>query len=370
MVSERVVLGGACGALLASTVLLLCFDQVDQNEYGLVFNWVTKQIRPQVYHGGTHMIGAWNKFITFPATVQTIEFSERLGLATAGTLHTRTKEGLGLQLSISFQYKLKPEDLPRLFALTNYGYEALYTRIARDQLLEAASEYEGPQYWLERKKIGDHMRNLVETQLNSSYASLWGLQLLIIDLPDQFEQSITKTQVQQQVMKTRQNEQVAASIRADTEVLQADFERKIAIVQAGAEANASLASRLADAEAKKRRIAAEAEVLGYLRERLKLSPNAAVEYQQLDAYAGLQNATFLANVLGATPVVQAAGAVGGETVRSFIQKGSLPSSAPSRRAGDQASSATQSASVASTSARRDARFLAKFARLSVGSASG
>merc|ERR1719414_1134957 len=122
--------------------------------------------------------------MVFPATAQTIEFSERAMLSSSGMLHTRTKEGLGLHLSIAFQYKLDPEQLPELYRLTNYQYEGIFTRIARDQLLEAASEYEGPQYWLQRHHIGTHMRKLVDDQLRASHASVWGLQLLVIDLPD------------------------------------------------------------------------------------------------------------------------------------------------------------------------------------------
>jgi hypothetical protein len=297
--------GCAIVVLVVSVLAFMSIGQVDQNEYGLVMNWVTKKIGDQVYHGGTHMIGFWNTFIVFPAVVQTIEFSERPWMHTSTSLHTRTKEGLGLHLSISFQYKLIPDDIPKLYALTNLNYEGLFTRIARDQLLEAASEYEGPQYWQERRKIGDHMRRLVDEQLKDSYATLWGLQLLVIDLPDQYEMSITMTQVQQQMAKTRRNEQVAASIRADTEVMNADYGRQIKIIQAGADANYTLETKLATAEAAKRKITAEASALKFIRKELKLSPGGAVEYQQLGAYAGLDNATFLANVLGTTPVISA-----------------------------------------------------------------
>lgn len=306
-----------CIILAVGLLAFISIGQVDQNEYGLVMNWVTKKIGNRVYHGGTHFIGFWNTFVVFPATIQTIEFSERPWMHTSPALHTRTKEGLGLHLSISFQYKLNPDDIPKLYALTNLQYEGLFTRIARDQLLEAASEYEGPQYWQARRTIGDHMRRLVDAQMRDSYASLWGLQLLVIDLPDQYEMSITMTQVQQQMAKTRANEQVAAGIRADTEVMTADFNRQIKVIQAGADANFTLTTKLAKAEAAKRKINAEAEALKITRKELKLSAAGAVEYQQLAAYANLENATFLANVLGTTPVLNAAG---GGKAASLIQK--------------------------------------------------
>merc|ERR1719296_296742 len=102
---------------------------------------------------------------------------------------------------------------------------------------------------------------------------------------------------------TKENEQVATSIRADTEVLSADFDREIKVVEAGADANYTLTTNLAVAEAQKRRISAEADMLGYMRDKMKLSAAGAVQYQQLDAYKQLPNANFLANVNGATPVI-------------------------------------------------------------------
>lgn len=332
-----------CAVIAAAVLAFISIGQVDQNEYGLVMNWVTKKIGNQVYHGGTHLIGFWNTFVVFPATIQTIEFSERPWMHTSPALHTRTKEGLGLHLSIAFQYKLNPDDIPKLYALTNLNYEGLFTRIARDQLLEAASEYEGPQYWQERKKIGDHMRRLVNEQLLDSYASLWGLQLLVIDLPDQYEMSITMTQVQQQMAKTRTNEQVAAGIRADTEVMSADYNRQIKIIQAGADANATLTTKLAEAEAAKRRIKAEAEALAFTRKELKLSAVGAVEYQQLAAYAGLENATFLANVLGTTPVINAGAkaAAAAAASASFVQKAGSDDSGKASAKGEVVSAAAE-----------------------------
>jgi len=309
------------GTFLVIVVLgAMSLDYVEQNEYGLVYNWVTKTIGKEVYHGGTHPIGFWNKFVVFPATVRSIEFSNRRWpLATSPTLHTRTKEGLGLQLSISFQYTLNPDRLAELYALTNVAYEGLFVRIARDQLLEAAAEYEGPQYWLQRQDVGDHMRGLVDQQLRESCAKLWGLQLLVIDLPDRYEKAITLTQVQQQIIKTRRNEQKAASIRADTEVLKADYDRQIQVVRASAEANYTVATKLALADAAGRKIAAEADALKYVRTKLHLSPEGAVQFQQLNAFGNLPNATFLANLPEARAMLGVAGVA---AAPSLLQQGS------------------------------------------------
>jgi regulator of protease activity HflC (stomatin/prohibitin superfamily) len=330
-------------------ICLASIGQVDQNEYGLVMNWVTKRIGDRVYRGGTHFIGFWNYFVRFPATVQTIEFSDRTLMHTSAMLKTRTKEGLALKLSIAFQYVLFPDDIPKLYALTNNNYEALFTRIARDQLLEAAAEYEGPQYWKERLKIGDHMRQLVTTHLNEQYASLWGLQLLRVELPDLFELSITQTQVQKQMAKTRVNEQVAASIRADTEVMTANYDKDMSIVKAAADANYTLVTKLAEAEAAKKKIAAEAEALTFAKGELKLSTVGAVQYGQLSAIGDLENATFLANVLGTTPVIKPVAAAAALVQKAEVQKAASGEAGADTDVGEGRSTAAADASAVSPS---------------------
>jgi hypothetical protein len=51
-------------------------------------------------------------------------------------LSTRTAEGLELQLHVAFQYKLIKEEIPKLYALAGLEYEALFTKIAADLILQ------------------------------------------------------------------------------------------------------------------------------------------------------------------------------------------------------------------------------------------
>ncbi|CAK0907044.1 unnamed protein product [Prorocentrum cordatum] len=76
------------------------------------------------------------------------------------------------------------------------------------------------------------------------------------------------------------------------------------------------------AEAAKRKIAAEAEALGYLRHKLKLSVDGAVQYQELSAFGNLPNATFLANV----PLARVTVGIGG-SAPSLLQQGTSGQSA-------------------------------------------
>merc|ERR1719213_1070057 len=125
--------------------------------------------------------------------------------------------------------------------------------------------------------------------------------------------------------------------------MSADYNRQIKIIQAGADANATLTTKLAEAEAAKRRIKAEAEALAFTRKELNLSAVGAVEYQQLAAYAGLENATFLANVLGTTPVINAGAkaAAAAAASASFVQKAGSDDSGKASAKGEVVSAAAE-----------------------------
>ncbi len=80
-------------------------------------------------------IGPLNSLIKFPRINQVIEFSKNKD-ANEQPLSTRTAEGLELQLHVAFQYKLIKEEIPQLYALAGLDYEALFTKIAADLILQ------------------------------------------------------------------------------------------------------------------------------------------------------------------------------------------------------------------------------------------
>merc|ERR1712151_116749 len=102
------------------------------------------------------------------------------------------------------------------------------------------------------EKIGNEMKILLNDRLKTVYATCQGLQMLVIDLPKEFENSIVDTQVQQQMVKTRQNEQQASRITADTSVRQAEYNRNVTVTRSGADALYSQARAVAQAEANRK----------------------------------------------------------------------------------------------------------------------
>lgn len=290
---QRVRVCCRLGAGCALVVLLLSsIGTLLPLEYGLTVNCITRQVNSaSVYHGGRHMIGPWNSFISFPSTVVTVTFIKDRG--GNGPLATRTKDGLSLTLQLAFQYKMDPDKLGELYKMANLQYEPLFVRNARDVLLKASADYEASEYWQERQKIGIEMQDLLNKRLASVYAACTGLQLLVIELPEEFEASIVQTQVQQQMVKTKQNQQRASRIEADTTVLKASYSRNVTVTRSGADAEYDQDTRIASALANQRMVEVEADVMTLIEEKLGLSPAQMVVYQQFAAYSMLQNASFI-----------------------------------------------------------------------------
>lgn len=293
-----VVIGGSFVCLiLIGLFALASLGAVAPLQYGIRYNSFTKAAQlDKVYKPGRYFIFPWNNFLIFPSNVQTIEFTNEPMLAQSGIryepLHTRTKEGLGLHLQVALQYKLLSPDLGKLYSEFNMNYAQVYISSLRDVLIKAASEYEASQLWAERDKVGNMMQKLVDKELRGMYAECWGLQLMVIDLPDLFENSIVHTQVQKQSVRTRQNEQISSKIHAETTVIKAEYDRKVKVLMAQGKANYTFATKQAQARAQKQRIDTESAIIGQVKEELGLDAEGLVLYQKYGALNDLGDASL------------------------------------------------------------------------------
>lgn len=281
--------GGGCCCLL---MLLCSVGSLTPLQVGLTVNMITRQVNQEsIYEGGRHLIMPWNSFIAFPSTQITVSFDGQEG--GYGTLQTRTKDGLALQIQLAFQYRIMKDSLGNLYQTANMQYEPLFVRTARDVLLKAAADYEAFEYWQSREKIGEEMKVLLDKRLSQTFASCGGLQILVIELPEEFETSIVQTQITEQMQKTKQNDQQARRIEADTEVLKASYSRNVTVTRSGADALWTQTVGIANAEAQQKLLDVEARVMSQVQKKLKLTGEQMVLYQQFVAYHQLENASFV-----------------------------------------------------------------------------
>ena len=74
-------------------------------QYGLDYNGFRKVVSPTAQGSGRYFLGLGHRFIVYPRTYQTIEYSNAPG-ANAGPLQSRTKDGVEVVVMISFQYQV------------------------------------------------------------------------------------------------------------------------------------------------------------------------------------------------------------------------------------------------------------------------
>merc|ERR1719401_2720824 len=106
---------------------------------------------------------------------------------------------------------------------------------------------------------------MVDRELKKTYAGCWGLQLMVIDLPDDFEHSIVMTQVQKQSMLMKEQEQISTNIRAKTSVIEAEYARQVKVIMSQGRANYTVTTKEAAAQAQQKKIEIESEVVGTLK---------------------------------------------------------------------------------------------------------
>jgi regulator of protease activity HflC (stomatin/prohibitin superfamily) len=280
-------------------LLLFSIDAVPPLFLGIKYNNFNKAAQvDDIKTPGRYFILPWNRFLLFPSNVQTITFSNEPLLNRNAlrfeSLSTRTSEGLALRLQVSFQYRLKPDVLGQTYSTLNLNYRDFFASQARDALLRAASQFEAVELWRNRAEFQTSLEDVVGQEL-SRFATCWGLQLLRIDLTDSYENAIVNTQVQEQTKNVRTQEQMATRIRAETEVFRAEYDRQARVIMAQGNANYTVVTRSAAAEAQRRSMMIESTVFQSVRTRLGISGSGLVEYQKYTSLPDLPDSMVYYN---------------------------------------------------------------------------
>ncbi len=124
-----------------------------------------------------------------------------------GTLIARTNDGLGINVTASFQYQL-------IISLDNVvdlyykwgpnGYEAAFGRMARSVLRDALAEFAAIDMFKNRTGVTDMMRSKLTAILGNVEATLQNFQLLDIKLPSQFSATIQSIEKYKQDLTSAQ----------------------------------------------------------------------------------------------------------------------------------------------------------------------
>lgn len=124
------------GAGLFVALLFFSFEMLNTDQFGLNMSDISMRLENTTYGPGWHFIGVGHRFIKFPKTVKTIEFSSTTS-ANLPNLLSRTNDGLEVQIEVSFQYMLDSTRLYDLYLSFSTDYEVIFERYAIDLLTSA-----------------------------------------------------------------------------------------------------------------------------------------------------------------------------------------------------------------------------------------
>lgn len=306
---------GICGlgcATAVSIVLIILFfpctvTQLGQHKLGLTRNKITGVVdMDTVYRPGRYWIGFWKEFIEFPSILYTIEFSNEQpedGVQHLNVLRSRDNGGNEMFLDVSIQYQLFPDRVGQIYREMTVMYENIYISELRDALSKAGNNFGANQVWRNYSMVSEIMTQACIDVLRRYHADCWGLQLWGIRLQYQFEGQLIQTQVRRQAQRTESARLRHAVVRADTEVMLAEYRKNITVIQGFAEANVYRITREATARADANIISAHAESINIVRSLLvanstrhgeiSMNESQLMRYQQLIMLQTQRNASFV-----------------------------------------------------------------------------
>jgi len=226
------------------------FSTIDPLHAGLAKNTISGSVdRDTIYTSGRYFLGLGKTFVTYPATLQTIEFST--GSGDAPTLSVGSLDQASVFLEVSLQYRLSLGDLGKLY--TNYAknYRPKLVGTAESTIKNVASErFAVNDYFVIRQEIAEVMHAAVNLAYKTDYASCELFQLRNMDPPPQTETSIINTLVTQEQQSTARQIKLSDLVRNDTANLAVETQIKIENnVTARANAQAKVIIETARAEA-------------------------------------------------------------------------------------------------------------------------
>jgi len=175
----------------AIVILSLSFHRLDELDYGLNYNAFYNTLEDKVYdQAGLYSLGPSNYFITYPRTVQTIEFiSDKEDADTS--LQTRTSDGLPVTLGISFQYRYDATSVRELYLNFKYNQTEVYENTAKANIANSATNYSAYSFFNDKQMIATSMQfSLAKVFHDELYASIDAFQITQVELPAEFQEAI------------------------------------------------------------------------------------------------------------------------------------------------------------------------------------
>ena len=158
-----------CATIIILIIFLLSIGTIEPIEYGIVYNSITKKVDTEnVYQGGWYLIGPVSSFYTFPSTLVNMDFTE-FPDAKSKPLLVKDNDGQEIKLSFSIQYQLNRDDIGKLYAEFQKGYETTFVSYIDSVVRKVVGEFDSNAFWIDRQASGNKLRVAIDAKLQEVY---------------------------------------------------------------------------------------------------------------------------------------------------------------------------------------------------------
>lgn len=227
-------------AIISPFLLGYSFCVVDPGHVGVLWNKNTNDVTyDTVYGEGRHYCGLGRRLINFPTFAQNV----------VHTTHTRTKDGLAVDIVSSFQYRLATDSASLKDIYTTFGkkYEPAYSVMVEAALRDVVSQYEAKDLVEDRDNFASGVEVASNDVVKPYFAEVISVQLLNVDWSSRVDDAIMETVVALEDVNTATAERQVALVSSQTEVGQARVLAKNVVAKALQDAALKVAAKEAEA---------------------------------------------------------------------------------------------------------------------------
>mmetsp|Transcript_11979 Transcript_11979/g.42806 ORF Transcript_11979/g.42806 Transcript_11979/m.42806 type:complete len:358 (-) Transcript_11979:189-1262(-) len=300
---QGMIMYGFCGAIVivVLSLFLSSFQGLHATKFALTRNAATGVVNfGSTYHGGRNFIGFWNNYLEFPADLQSIEWLDGTPPYNKPTrdlspMQVRTSDGLMVKLGLVTQYQINKEHLSDIYRTFKLDIEGYFISNLRSQIQETIAQFRATELYENRIMVADSLMKMCQDVCKADlkgYLTCWRIDLLEVGLDQKIEDANIREQVEKQKQKTEMMIQQASLIRAESEVIEADYARLITVVDGNATAQAYSLTQEAVANALNAEQLARAEALAIIQSKVTsgtLKMTTAQQLQYLEKLTLIEN---------------------------------------------------------------------------------
>lgn len=205
-------------------------------------------------------------------------------------LSSRTKDGLPLTLSVTFQYMLDPTRVYSLY--TSYyneagDYEQVLDLIGTHLITEIATNFTAADFFSDKMKIANEMMLIMNEYFwHHLFANVTSLQIIEDRLPEAFTDAITTTSTSRQNITTMEKWREAELVKFQTALLVAAAQANMTLAQASGEQSVILRHADATRDIIDLYVSQEMQAYSKVKDDLNLTQEELMSYIYFDTLGG------------------------------------------------------------------------------------